>query len=251
MNVSSHYPLYPLSDKQKAVIETRVTQGFALPCQLATQGLILDASGVLFWPKHNLLIFSDLHFEKASFLSQFAHPLPRFDTKDTLLKMQSCIELYQPAQVVCLGDSLHDANAVSRMPSSELSTINTMLSGVKKWYWVLGNHDPEIPKQISGVRVPHLVVDNVLLVHEPESLDKFDSVDAQVIGHYHPKTKFNITKHSLRGKCFLQDESILLMPAFGSYTGGLDIQHPAIQDLLSQTVSCYLMHGSKLFLMKV
>ena len=39
----------------------------------AGQRFILDASGALVWPKHDMVVFSDLHFEKGSFLSQFAN----------------------------------------------------------------------------------------------------------------------------------------------------------------------------------
>ena len=237
-----------LSIRQKHIISQRVVNNNAIPCVLAEQHLLLDALGVVFWPKQNLLLFSDLHFEKASFLSQFANPLPQLDTLDTIKRMQSCLKLFQPEKVVCLGDSLHDGNAVNRMRQQYIDEINLMVSHASKWWWILGNHDPNIPKQINGARAPFLEIEQLLLVHEPENLDDFIDVNAQIIGHFHPKARRKLNKHYVRGKCFLKDEQKLMMPAFGSYTGGLDSEDSALSELLSPTKSCYLSFNDKLFL---
>jgi len=237
-----------LSEYQKNTIQDRVMNYAAIPCQLAGQRLLLDAAGVVFWPKHQLLIFSDLHFEKASFLSQFANPLPKLDTQDTVKRMLSALSVYTPQHVVCLGDSLHDGNALNRMLTSDLAAINIMLDGVAKWTWVLGNHDPSIPADIAGDRAQYLVLDNILLVHEPEDLNTFIDADAQIIGHFHPKTRKKLARHWVKGKCFSKDESKLLMPAFGSYTGGLDIQHEVLTSLMTASPECYLMYNQKIYL---
>ena len=68
-------------------LQQRLKANQVIPVRFAGQRLLLDASGVLVWPAQDLIIFSDLHLEKGSFLSQFANPLPRFDSKDTLKKM--------------------------------------------------------------------------------------------------------------------------------------------------------------------
>ena len=237
-----------LSDEQKNVISERVVKNNAIPCLLSQSRLLLDALGILFWPKHNLLIFSDLHFEKASFLGQFANPIPQFDSLDTIRRMQACLGLYQPRRVVCLGDSLHDVNAVRRMPQHYIDALNAMVSKSDNWWWILGNHDPEIPKQIAGERVSSLRIDDLLLVHEPEEHSQLGDANAQIIGHFHPKARRKLNKHSIRGKCFLKDNKKLLMPAFGSYTGGLDSEDPALQTLLDDNKACFLSFNEKLYL---
>jgi metallophosphoesterase superfamily enzyme len=198
-----------------------------LPVKFAGHRLLLDAGGVLIWPQQDMLIFSDLHLEKGSFLSQFANPLPRFDSKDTLKRMQLMIERYNCNHIVCLGDSLHDTNAISRMQTSDLSFLNTLVSSVNKWTWVLGNHDPDIPHEIKGERAPFLQVNNVLLVHEPEILEEVNVklkqdeggdeqkivAQAQIIGHYHPKSSYKLANRKVTGKSFVCADSILLMPA--------------------------------------
>lgn len=238
-----------LTVQQKKTIHRRVMNNYAIPCELNNQRLLLDALCIVFWPKHNLLVFSDLHFEKASFLGQFSNPIPQLDTLDTINRMLACIQLYKPDSVVCLGDSLHDGNAINRMPQQYLESINSMVTSVSEWVWILGNHDPQIPRQVLGKRKSYLKIDGVLLVHEPEELDEFDAVGAQIIGHFHPKAQRKLAKHNVRGKCFLKDQTKLLMPAFGSYTGGLDSEDSALASLLENDKQCFLSFNNKLFLL--
>lgn len=217
--------------------------------ELAGNRVLLDAAGVLFWPAYQLLIFSDLHFEKGSFLSQFANPLPRFDTQLTLDKMTRALLVYQPQRVVCLGDSFHDAKAASRMEAKLVDAINAMVTSLPEWSWVLGNHDPKIADEFEGQSVPYLVLNNLLLVHEPEQLSEYVGVNAQIIGHFHPKLRTRKLSHTAVGKCFLLTNELLLMPAFGQYTGGLSIQDKAIKDIIKSPSAHFLLYSEKIFLL--
>lgn len=212
--------------------------------------IILDASGTLFWPAYDLLVFSDLHFEKGSFLSQFANPLPRLDTQKTLKNMQNVLTLYQPNWVICLGDSFHDGNAISRMDLCNVEELNSMVNSVLNWQWILGNHDPEIPKQIAGQSSVNLTVNNLLLVHEPEEKIKERQVEAQIIGHFHPKMRVKKMGHTMSGKCFVVGNEVLLMPAFGQYTGGLSIDHEAIKNTIGKPSLTYFLYEQKIFNIK-
>lgn len=225
---------------------------FVIPVKFAGQRLLLDGSGVLIWPQHDLLVFSDLHLEKGSFLSQFANPLPRFDCTETLKRMQLMMIRYDCRHVICLGDSLHDGNALSRMQNKDLEQLNTLIRSVEKWTWVLGNHDPEIPDDILGLRASYVQLSNILLVHEPELLSEFANVDAQIIGHFHPKSTYKLVNRKVSGKSFVCDEDILLMPAFGKYTGGLDINDKAFLPIFKRrNANVYLSYRQKIYLTSI
>ncbi len=231
-----------LSNKQSCIVE------------FANNRFLLDASGTLFWPDFDLLIFSDLHFEKGSFLSQFANPLPRMDTRKTLDNMQKVLTTYQPECVVCLGDSFHDGNAISRMETSNIELLNSMVASAQKWQWVLGNHDPEIPKEITGESFVSLKQNNILLVHEPEDLKKINeahgstqTITAQIIGHFHPKMRIKQSGHSMSGKCFVVSKDVLLMPAFGQYTGGLSVDDKVVKNIVAEQSAKFLLFGQKIF----
>jgi hypothetical protein len=233
---------------------SRLKKQKACVVDFARNRIILDAWGTLFWPAYDLLVFSDLHFEKGSFLSQFANPLPRLDTQKTLNNMQNVLTLYQPTCVICLGDSFHDGNAISRMDSCNIDELNNMVNSVLNWQWVLGNHDPEIPEQIAGQSIINLMVNNLLLVHEPE--EKFKEmqderpIEAQIIGHFHPKMQVKKMGHTMSGKCFVVGKEMLLMPAFGHYTGGLSINHEVIKNTVGTPSLKYFLHGQKIFNIK-
>lgn len=171
-----------------------------IPVKFAGKQLLLDASGALVWPQKNMLIFSDLHLEKGSYLSQFANPLPRFDSSETLSRMSRTIKRYACENVICLGDSLHDRNAVDRMQPDDLQCINKLVKTVINWTWVLGNHDPQIPQAILGERAVYVCVENLLFVHEPEDLAQHQQCQAQVIGHYHQSLAIDFSIRLLQVK---------------------------------------------------
>ncbi len=174
-------------------------------------------------PDLKMLIVSDLHFEKGSFLATSNDLLPQYDTLDTLERLNGLIRWYQPETVICLGDSFHDAYAHHRMSDALCNKINQLCESVMRWVWVLGNHDPDIAECFAGERLPHYQIDNVMLTHEPMQTEL-----PQIIGHFHPKTRIKMVRSRISGKCFVKNENYLLMPSFGSYTGGLDASHNAI-----------------------
>jgi DNA ligase-associated metallophosphoesterase len=228
-------------------LQARLLANQVIPINYAGNKLLLDASGALVWPQHNMIIFSDLHLEKGSFLSQFAHPLPRFDSADTISRMATTMANYECEHVVCLGDSLHDANAASRMQSQDLDSLNELVNSCTKFTWVLGNHDPDIPLSIAGERAEYIMLNDVLLAHEPDYA-RLENNQAQIIGHYHPKTSHSAARRKMRGKCFLSSESMLIMPAFGKYTGGLSDTSEAFTPLFKgKSVNAYLIYEQKIF----
>lgn len=232
-------------------LQQRLAANQVIPISYAGSKLLLDASGAIIWPAHKAIIFSDLHLEKGSFLSQFANPLPRFDSSDTIKRMQACNDIYQCEHIICLGDSLHDGNAVKRMQKTDLATLNKLVESVARFTWILGNHDPQIPDEIKGERLPFLVLSQLLLAHEPEELTLFThakKIRGQVIGHYHPKSTHKLANKRVTGKCFVACESMLVMPAFGKYTGGLDTKDDAFKGILGeQDTSTYLLFNQKIF----
>lgn len=259
------------------VLHQLITSNKIIPCEVAGYKFLLDARGALFWPQKDVLIFSDLHLEKGSFLSQFANPLPRFDTRATINAMKIVIKDYACNHVVCLGDSFHDGNAQNRMQTSDVQELNALVSSLPRWTWVLGNHDPDIPRTIVGDRAPNLLVEDMLLVHEPvkpininkkakhneqESIHEAEAAKqsvkqdthtfcAQIVGHYHPKMSCRIANKKITGKIFVCASDILLMPAFGTYTGGLDIHHEAYNTLIDiKKVNTYLMHKRHIYKLK-
>ncbi|GFD82193.1 metallophosphatase [Tenacibaculum sp. KUL118] len=189
---------------------------------------LLDARGVAYLPACDWLIVSDLHLEKGSYLRSYANPLPSLDSTATLTRLESIIDDYRPKRVISLGDSFHDKHSMSRMTIHDRQHLCSLVNKVDEWMWVEGNHDPDVPDGIPGTPCYEITLDNMVFRHEVEA----GETRAQVIGHYHPKKRTTISRRRYSGKCFTNNENLLVMPAFGQFTGGLDIDEEVMLRLL-------------------
>jgi hypothetical protein len=50
----------------------------------------------------------------------------------------------------------------------------------------------------------------------------------EISGHFHPKFRVHLRGRLVSRRCFVVSPSKIIMPAFGSLTGGLDAHHPEI-----------------------
>ena len=214
--------------------------------QFAQHEFILDGGCGLYWPANKMLIIADLHFEKGSYLVSKGHPLPRYDTHDTLARISALLELYQPENVIALGDNLHDSYALERMSATDFAFMQQLCARVNSWCWIIGNHD-RIDFSLSAMRhmefATQKIVDGITFTHDLCKASRY-----QVIGHYHPKISVKLKVGKVSGKCFVVGEKILLMPSFGSYTGGLDVDHPLLSAVtLAENAKYYLAHQQKIW----
>ncbi len=189
---------------------------------LAGVPFVADQSGVLYWPAQRLLIVSDLHFEKGSARSGRGHFLPPYDTRETILRLADAIDRHAPETVVCLGDSFHDVGGCARICDEDLRALQILQEG-RRWIWVTGNHDPEIDPRIGGEVVGELARAGFVLRHEPRAA----ATTREIAGHLHPAARLSIYGATLRRRCFVGNGRRLIMPAFGAYTGGLNVLDPA------------------------
>jgi DNA ligase-associated metallophosphoesterase len=189
--------------------------------RIALGGLdfIPDLSGALYVPEFDTLIVADLHLEKASSIARRGVHLPPYDTRATLAQLALAIEASNPGRLIFLGDSFHDSDAGSRIAREDVEMLGAMLNG-REAIWIIGNHDPVPPAAICTRVAEHVLLGPVLLRHAPGSL----AADTyEIAGHLHPAAAVAQRGHSIRCKCFIGDATRLVMPAFGSFTGGLSI----------------------------
>jgi hypothetical protein len=193
---------------------------------IAGEPAMFDASGALFLPAHDLLVVSDLHLEKGSSLARRGTLLPPYDTAATLTRLQAVVRRHAPRIVVCLGDSFHDGAASARLPEAFRDMLRAMMIG-RDWLWISGNHDPDAPEGLGGDAVREIALGGIALRHEPASV----MGQGEISGHLHPGARIVRQGRSLRRRCFATDGSRLVMPAFGSYTGSLNVLDAAFAGL--------------------
>ncbi|MEM7210919.1 MAG: metallophosphoesterase, partial [Pseudomonadota bacterium] len=61
-----------------------------------------------------------------------------------------------------------------------------------------------------------------------------------VSGHYHPKARIRVRGQSISRPCFLVDHHRVILPAFGTYTGGLRADDATFDGLVGDTAIAVL-----------
>ena len=55
-----------------------------------------------------------------------------------------------------------------------------------------------------------------------------DDPRPEISGHFHPRLRVTLRGRNISRRCFVAGRTKLILPAFGSLTGGLDATDPAI-----------------------
>jgi uncharacterized protein len=214
----------------------------AAPIHLAGERLMLDPAGAVFWPATGLMAVSDLHLEKGSSYARRGQLLPPWDTHATLDRLILLLRRWQPRLVVALGDSFHDADGAGRLPSGELTRLKA-ITQAQRFIWVQGNHDPAPPRGVGGEWMETFATTPLVFRHQAST----GPTPGEICGHHHPKAAVPARGGSVSRPCFVADARRLMMPAFGAYTGGLDVRDPAIARLFPRGGRVFLLGRERLF----
>jgi len=214
----------------------------AAPIHLAGERLMLDPAGALVWPATGMLVVSDLHLEKGSSYARHGMLLPPWDTHATLDRLAILLRRWRPRIVLALGDSFHDVEGAARLPHGELARLNAMTEA-HRFVWVLGNHDPTPPAGVGGDFVEAFVTGSIVFRHQAVTRPDV----GEVSGHCHPKAAVPARGGSVSRPCFVTDSKRIMMPAFGSYAGGLDVRDRAIARLFPHGARVFLLGKGRLF----
>lgn len=194
-------------------------------------------SGALYVPAYDTLLVADLHLEKGSSRAHQGRLLPPYDTRAGLLALRAAMAKWAPSRVMLLGDSFHDAAGPDRMAPDDRGLLE-QLAAAADLTWLSGNHDPCLPEYLPGSRSSEIALGGITLRHEP-------GVGAvnEIAGHLHPVAAIKRRGRRLRTKCFVISLTRIILPAFGAYTGGLDVRHDAFRPLLAGEAFRVIMVG--------
>lgn len=208
--------------------KAQVGRGFEVQeIELGGVAVVADRSGALYWPAERLLIVADLHLEKGSAAARRGNLLPPYDTAETLRRLGEAIGRFGPARVVALGDSLHDQGAAKRLGEADRRVLADLQAG-RTWIWVTGNHDPEIDRGLGGDVAADLRLGGLRLQHAPHE----GPAAGEIAGHLHPAARITVRGSVIRRPCFAGDGERLVLPAFGAFTGGLNVLDDAFRPML-------------------
>lgn len=191
-------------------------------------------SGALWWPRERLVAVSDLHLGRSERTARLgAGLLPPYETEDTLDRLAQVVAQTRPRTIVSLGDSFDDLDAADAIAEPVIERLSSLAAG-RRWIWIAGNHDPG-PLGLPGSQLTRHQQGPLVFRHIAEA-----GTSGEISGHYHPKMRIWLGGSHIARACFLSDARRVILPAFGTYTGGLDVTDPAFDGLVGADARAWL-----------
>lgn len=195
-----------------------------VPVNLAGAELWLLAEKAIYYPEYRALLIADVHFGKAAAFRALGQPVPHGTTQNNLQRLDDLLQSYVCDRLIFLGDFLHARQ--SRTPST-LQALSEWRSKYPALAITLirGNHDKHAgdpPSDLMIETVPEpLLLGPFALQHEPHP----HPTHHVLAGHVHPVYHLQGRgRQRLRLACFYLNERTSLLPAFGAFTGGYNVE---------------------------
>jgi DNA ligase-associated metallophosphoesterase len=196
---------------------------------LSTQAgeLVLSARRVAYSPVLKALFVADVHLGKAATFRSLGVPVPAGTTQENLDRLSLAIADHQPHAIYFLGDLLHAKAAHNKDLLEKLHAWRLQHADIDMTL-IRGNHDskagdPPATLNITVVEEP-FVLGGFALCHHPHTVP-----GALVLaGHEHPVVVLNGKGRSrARLPCFYLKSDQLILPSFGAFTGGYQVNPQA------------------------
>ncbi len=210
------------------------------PLHFSGERLLLLPEGAVFWPDRQVLAVADLHLEKGSACAGRGQLVPPFDSRVTLERLARLIQRTRPQILVAVGDSFHDRSAAGRLAAADAARLRA-LAAEADFVWVRGNHDPAPPADFPGRAAAEFALGALVFRHQSTT------GGGEISGHFHPKARVPTRVGEVTRPCFVADSKRLMLPAFGAYTGGLDVRSPAIAAIFPRGGRIFLLGEHRLF----
>lgn len=186
---------------------------------LAGETLELLAERALWWPRFGLLALSDLHLGKAESLQREGVPVPAEAGASDLARLGKLIDELRPQEVLILGDFIHQRTSWTASLKSALHSF-FMSHRNLDWGLILGNHERGSEAELRdfplAITTDDVKRESLIFTHghRPQASGFY------VAGHAHPVITLRDGPLRMRFPCFELRRSGLVLPSFGTWTGG-------------------------------
>ena len=199
---------------------TAISHAQAIELEGHTLGLLPERAA---WHASSRTLFvADLHLGKSATFRARGLPVPSGTTQENLQRLATLVRMHAAERVIFLGDLLHSKHA---QRAAAIAPLHTWCAAHAPLRCVLvrGNHDSHAgdPPSSLGFEIvdePWPVDGAAGLVgcHHPRHMDS----GAVLAGHWHPAiTLRGPARDHQRLACFCLVDKLLVLPAFGAFTG--------------------------------
>lgn len=170
------------------------------------------------------LAIADVHLGKAPALRAHGLAVPGDGLAEDLPRLSALITRWRPARMVLLGDLVHAREGWSAEAVEALAAWRAAHEGTDM-ILVAGNHDrrslPLLARAGFTLAGARWSAGPLACVHDPaRALGGVPTL----AGHWHPVVKMAAGPERLRVPCFWLRGACLVLPAFGSSTGGQEVR---------------------------
>jgi uncharacterized protein len=201
----------------------------------------------LWWETRRSIVVADLHLGKEGYFQARGLPVPDGATLHDLARLGDLVRRLEAMEVLILGDLVHGPGA---WRPEVVAALDAALPARR--LLIPGNHDAPHAPVPDGLRFSVLaegsVVDGIALRHVPTpgDADADTGTDTgagagagraedaggnlrppELAGHVHPVHRLMGPGDALRLPCFVVSARQIILPAFGSFTGGFRMEPSA------------------------
>ena len=192
--------------------------------------ILLLAGRAAFLPSTATLLVADLHLGKAATFRNAGIPVPEGSAQADLARLERLVRDTAARRLIVLGDLFHARSGCTQAVFDEFAASRARMPGTEVLL-IPGNHDRAIGKIPAS-----LGIDSCLrthdeppfhFVHEPATdLPEPGRTCFTIAGHLHPTVVLRSPSGDrITERCFVAEEATLVLPAFGSFTGGHRMRH--------------------------
>ena len=202
----------------------------AQPLQADGQALWLLPELAAWHAGSRTLFVADLHLGKSAAFRAGGLPVPSGTTQDNLQRLGALVDRHAATRIVFLGDLLHSRHAQQASVAEPVHAWREAHALVE-CVLVRGNHDTHAGDPPASLRFE--VVDEpwavpgaagLMACHHPRRT----ASGTVLAGHLHPAvTLRGPARDRLRVPCFCHLGRMLVLPAFGAFTGRSPNEPPA------------------------
>jgi hypothetical protein len=223
----------PLQDPQS--VRIAIAEGETLPIDA---DIVLLPGRAAFLPKTSTVVCSDIHLGKAATFRHAGMPIPEGSAQQDLKRLSQIIQFCKAQRLVITGDLFHARSGCTAQVLDEFRSFceQVRISHDTQVTLVVGNHDQSLGKRFRPYEIgierceqeiiepPFRFVHNQPLDHDDRATH-LQTTHFTIAGHIHPKiTVSGSGRDRLTCRCFVTTGTTLLLPAFGSFTGGYTIR---------------------------